>query len=121
MSAEARRKRRPDTILQKNAEPLPFSFYNIVKGIGRRPLDMGFGKSSRGLLLPRGNVKVIQCGLFLFNLFDVGDSQLHCINVSRGEGVTTAEKDRTLTPSTVAQAKPRNGWTADEQVVSLHL
>jgi hypothetical protein len=38
-------------ILQEYVEPLPFSFYNIVKGISRRPLDMGFGKSLYGLLL----------------------------------------------------------------------
>jgi hypothetical protein len=46
-------------LLQEDVEPLPFSFYNIVKGIGRRLLDMGFGKSLHDLLLLCGNVKVI--------------------------------------------------------------
>ena len=63
---------------------------------------MGFGKSLRGLLLPCGNVKVIQRRLFPVNIFDVGDSQLHYINVSRGVAVTTTAKDQMLTPFTVA-------------------
>jgi hypothetical protein len=69
-------KQRPDIILQKNAKPLPFSFNDIVKGIGRHPLDMSFGKSSHSLLLLWGNVKVVQRCLFPVNLFDIGDSQL---------------------------------------------
>ena len=74
MLAGARRKRRLDTLLQEHVEPLPLSLYNIVKGIGRRPLDMGFGKSSRGLLLLYRDMKVIQRRLFPVDLFDVGDS-----------------------------------------------
>ena len=100
---KVRRKRRPDTLLQEHVEPLPFSFYNIVKGIGRHPLDMSFGKSLSGLLLPCGNVKVIQRRLFPVNLFDIGESQLRYVNVlAGGGGITTAEKDQMLTPSTIA-------------------
>jgi len=43
------------------------------------PLDVGFGKSLHGLLLPRGNVKVVQRRLFPVNLFDIGDSHLRYI------------------------------------------
>jgi hypothetical protein len=64
------------------SKPLPLSFYNIVKGISRRPLNIGFGKSLCGLLLLWVNVKVIQRRLFPVNLFDISDSQLRYINVS---------------------------------------
>ncbi len=67
-------------LLQEDVEPLPFPFYDIVKGIGRGTLDMGFGKSLHDLLLLWGNVKVVQRRLFPVNLFHIGDSQLRCIN-----------------------------------------
>jgi hypothetical protein len=85
---------------------LPFFFHNIIKGIGRRPLDRESRKSLHGCLLPYGNIKAIQRRMFPVNLFNVGDSQLRYINLSdEGEGVTTAEKDQMLTPPTAAQAK----------------
>ena len=98
MSAGARRERRLDTLLQEHVEPLPFSFYNIVKGIGRHPLDMGLGKSLRGLLLLCGNVKVIQRSLFPVNLFDVGDSQLHYIDILAEGSCCYSRKESKYSP-----------------------